>query len=105
MYTCCLWVSEAMNLRLDDIDSKRMVLWVRNAKLPKGTVEEFLKPAGSFEVYGANVIESDITASNGVINLIDSILIPLLAKLTNQETARAVIELAIRCGVPLSNAG
>ena len=32
MYTCGLRVSEAVNLRLDDIDSRRMVLWVRNAK-------------------------------------------------------------------------
>ena len=32
MYTCGMWVSEAVNLRLDDIDSKRMVVWVRNAK-------------------------------------------------------------------------
>ncbi len=32
MYTCGLRVSEAVNLRLDDIDSKRMVLWARNTK-------------------------------------------------------------------------
>jgi site-specific recombinase XerD len=32
MYTCGMRVSEAVNLRLDDIDSKRMVIWVRNAK-------------------------------------------------------------------------
>ena len=32
MYTCGLRVSEAVNLRLRDIDSKRMVVWVRNAK-------------------------------------------------------------------------
>ena len=32
MYTCGLRVSEAVKLRLDDIDSRRMVLWVRNAK-------------------------------------------------------------------------
>jgi site-specific recombinase XerD len=32
MYTCGLRVAEAVNLRLEDIDSKRMVLWVRNGK-------------------------------------------------------------------------
>jgi integrase/recombinase XerD len=32
MYTCGLRVSEAMALRLEDIDSERMVVWVRNAK-------------------------------------------------------------------------
>jgi hypothetical protein len=26
------WISEAVNLRIEDIDSKRMVLWVRNSK-------------------------------------------------------------------------
>jgi len=32
MYTCGLRVSEAVHLRLDDIDSKRMVVWARNTK-------------------------------------------------------------------------
>jgi uncharacterized surface protein with fasciclin (FAS1) repeats len=113
------------------------------ARLPKGTVEELLKPekreelisilsyhvlpgkillgtqsletlqgqfvtirtAGSFEVNGVNVVSSDILASNGVIHVIDSVLIPLNTKLTPREAARAVIELAIRRGVPLFNAG
>ncbi len=113
------------------------------ARLPKGTVEELLKPenrqeliailsyhvlpgkiflnaqspetlqgqsvtirtAGSFKVNGVNVIASDIEASNGVIHIIDSVLIPPNTKLTPREAARAVIELAIRRGVPLFNAG
>ncbi|MFC1763824.1 tyrosine-type recombinase/integrase [Planctomycetota bacterium] len=32
MYTCGLRVSEAVHIRIEDIDSKRMVLWVRNSK-------------------------------------------------------------------------
>jgi site-specific recombinase XerD len=32
MYTCGLRVSEAVHLRVEDIDSKRMALWVRNSK-------------------------------------------------------------------------
>ncbi len=32
MYTCGLRVSEAANLRIDDIDGKRMVVWARNTK-------------------------------------------------------------------------
>jgi integrase/recombinase XerD len=32
MYTCGLRVSEGVNLRIKDIDSKRMVLWIRNSK-------------------------------------------------------------------------
>jgi uncharacterized surface protein with fasciclin (FAS1) repeats len=64
-----------------------------------------IRTAGSFEVNGANVIASDIRASNGVIHVIDSVLIPPAAKITPREAARAVIELAIRRGVPLFNSG
>ena len=32
MYTCGMRVSEAVNLRIDDIDGKRMAIWVRNTK-------------------------------------------------------------------------
>jgi site-specific recombinase XerD len=32
MYTCGLRVSEAVNLRLEDIDSRRKVVWIRNGK-------------------------------------------------------------------------
>jgi integrase/recombinase XerD len=32
MYTCGLRVSEALHLRIQDIDSQRMVVWVRNGK-------------------------------------------------------------------------
>ena len=113
------------------------------AKLPKGTVEELLKPKnrdrlkavltyhvvpgkillgarslttlegrtlaisapGSIEINGARVIASNIVASNGVVHVIDRVLIPPTRKLTPPEAARAVIELAIQRGVPLFNAG
>jgi uncharacterized surface protein with fasciclin (FAS1) repeats len=64
-----------------------------------------IRTTGSFEVNGANVTAVDIVASNGVIHVIDSVLIPSVAKLTPREAARAVIELAIRRGVPLFNEG
>jgi transforming growth factor-beta-induced protein len=51
------------------------------------------------------VITSDIEASNGVIHIIDSVLLPPDEKLTPREAAKDVIELAIRRGVPLFNAG
>ena len=113
------------------------------AKLPKGTVEDLLKPenrdrltavltfhvvpgkillgaqspatlegqplaiktAGAFEVNGAKVIATDIVCSNGVIHVIDAVLIPPVKKLTPSQAARAVIELAVERGVPLFNAG
>lgn len=64
-----------------------------------------IKTPGSFEVNGANVIASDIAASNGVIHVIDKVLLPAEEKLTPEEAAREVIELAIKRGVPLFNAG
>jgi len=113
------------------------------AKLPKGAVEDLLKPEnrdklvavltyhvvsgeillgarspktlqghsltiktpGSFKVNGANVVASDIAASNGVIHVIDNVLLPPETKLTPKEGASEVIELAIKRGVPLFNAG
>ncbi|NIP25393.1 MAG: hypothetical protein GWN67_07650 [Phycisphaerae bacterium] len=64
-----------------------------------------IKTAGSFEVNGANVVASDIVTSNGVIHVIDNVLLPPVAKITPSQSAREVIELAIRRGVPLFNAG
>ena len=64
-----------------------------------------IRTTGAFEVNGANVTAADIAASNGVIHVIDSVLLPPAAKLTPREAARTVIELAIKRGVPLFNAG
>lgn len=64
-----------------------------------------IQASGTFEVNGANVITSDIVASNGVIQVIDTVLIPQAKKLTPAQSARAVIELAIERGVPLFNDG
>ncbi len=64
-----------------------------------------IKTAGTFEVNGAKVLASDIIATNGVIHVIDAVLIPPAKRLTPSEAARAVIELAIQRGVPLFNAG
>jgi uncharacterized surface protein with fasciclin (FAS1) repeats len=64
-----------------------------------------IRAAGSFEINGATVIVSDIIASNGVIHVIDKVLLPPVEKLTSKEAAREVIELAIQRGVPLFNQG
>ena len=64
-----------------------------------------IRAAGSFEINGATVIVSDIIASNGVIHVIDKVLLPPVEKLTSKEAARQVIELAIQRGVPLFNQG
>jgi uncharacterized surface protein with fasciclin (FAS1) repeats len=64
-----------------------------------------IKTPCSVEVNGANVLTSDVEASNGVIHIIDTVLLPPAEKLTSEEAAKEVIELAIKRGVPLFNAG
>ena len=64
-----------------------------------------ISTGASFEVNGASVIASDITASNGVIHVIDTVLMPPSTTQTAQEAALDVIQLAIQRGVPLFNAG
>lgn len=117
------------------------------AKLPKGTVEELLKPENREKLAGilkyhviagkvslakalevgeaatlqgstitakfeggrvligpATLLKADITASNGVIHVIDQVLLP--KEITAKPlTAAALIELAIERGVPLFNEG
>ena len=54
-------------------------------------------------VGGANVIKADIQASNGVIHVIDRVLLP--ADLTTQMSPSRLIEMAISRGAPLYNHG
>lgn len=64
-----------------------------------------IKTAGAFEINGAKVVATDIVASNGVIHVLDTVLIPPAKKLTPTQAAKTVIDLAIERGVPLFNAG
>jgi uncharacterized surface protein with fasciclin (FAS1) repeats len=84
--------------------SGRIVLGTRVSTTLQGQ-SLTIKTNGSFEVNGANVTAPDIVASNGVIHVVDSVLIPAAVEPTPREAAKAVIELAIRRGVPLFNAG
>jgi len=56
-------------------------------------------------VNGAKVITPNIAASNGVIHVIDRVLLPKLPEPTPADRARKLIELAIHRGVPLFNDG
>ena len=64
-----------------------------------------IKTPGSFQVNEAKVLKSDILTSNGVIHVIDSVLLPPENKLSPRQSAKEVIQLAINRGVPLFNAG
>ena len=78
-----------------------------NTRLLKTLQDQSLtiKTSDSFEVNGINVITSEIETSNGVIHIIDSVLLPPAENLAPKEAAKDVIDLAIRRGVPLFNAG
>ncbi|MBO6575757.1 MAG: fasciclin domain-containing protein [Rhodothermales bacterium] len=60
-------------------------------------------------IEGARIIETDIEAENGIVHVIDAVLIPELPPLTSDRSsareARSVIEYAIERGAPLYNAG
>ena len=71
--------------------------------LQGGTVQ--IRPVGAVKVEQANIIVADIKATNGVIHVIDSVLLPSLPEPTARRKAMSVIELAIERGVPLFNAG
>jgi uncharacterized surface protein with fasciclin (FAS1) repeats len=64
-----------------------------------------IKTPGPFQVNQAKVLKSDILTSNGVIHVIDTVLLPPLKKLSPRQAAMEVIQLAIDRGVPLFNAG
>jgi uncharacterized surface protein with fasciclin (FAS1) repeats len=64
-----------------------------------------IKTSGSFQVNQAKVLKSDILTSNGVIHVIDTVLLPPVKKLSPRQASKDVIQLAINRGVPLFNAG
>ncbi len=56
------------------------------------------------QINGANVVATDIDASNGVIHVIDAVLLPPKG-MSQAEQARELIRMAINRGVPLYNHG
>ena len=59
----------------------------------------------SLAVNGAKITAANIAASNGVIHVIDKVLLPKLPAPTPAAAAKELIELAIARGVPLFNKG
>ncbi len=55
---------------------------------------------GQLKIGGARVVKTDVDASNGVIHVIDNVLLP-----PEKKPSRELIELAIERGVPLYNVG
>jgi uncharacterized surface protein with fasciclin (FAS1) repeats len=59
---------------------------------------------GRVKIGQSNLVNADIKTTNGVIHVIDSVLLPSAAETPTQKAAK-VIELAIKRGVPLFNEG
>ncbi|MGB5354879.1 MAG: fasciclin domain-containing protein [Woeseia sp.] len=61
------------------------------------------KTEGSFNIENARIVATDIEASNGVVHVIDRVILPP-AQMTRAESAN-VISMAIERGVPMFNHG
>jgi uncharacterized surface protein with fasciclin (FAS1) repeats len=59
---------------------------------------------GQLNISGVNVIGTDIQASNGVIHIIDSVILPAV-EISKRVKMRQLIEFSIAEGVPLFNKG
>jgi uncharacterized surface protein with fasciclin (FAS1) repeats len=83
---------------------RRMLLGKPEARtLQGGTLD--IRPTGSFRVDEATVVLANVRATNGVVHVIDRVLLPVLPEPTPVRKAMAVIELAVERGAPLFNAG
>lgn len=62
---------------------------------------------GRLRVQGATVTQNDVETANGVIHIIDSVLLPTMSKSNAviEATPKSLIETAIERGVPLFNNG
>ena len=72
-------------------------------KTLNGQDVKFTVGSGSVFINGSQVLTADIEASNGVIHVIDKVLIPQNSGAT--ESARSIIMRGIRMGVPHFNNG
>lgn len=64
-----------------------------------------ITPGGDIRVEEARVLLADVRATNGIVHVIDRVLLPELREPTPVRKAMGVIELAIERGVPLFNDG
>ncbi|MEM1083058.1 MAG: CIA30 family protein [Verrucomicrobiota bacterium] len=81
-----------------------------NAKAVGGGALKFSIDGGSFKVNGATIVKTDIACDNGIIHVIDKVLLPkkkeASAKQSTETRSSAErIEAAIDKGVPIFNSG
>jgi uncharacterized surface protein with fasciclin (FAS1) repeats len=79
-------------------------LELREGATLEGSKVPFRFDDGRVKVGAATLVKADIQASNGIIHVIDQVLIPATPEATPSSPAK-LIELAIERGVPLFNKG
>lgn len=79
-------------------------LKAKSAKTLQGQKVKISAKSGAAKVNDAKLVATDIDASNGVIHVIDSVLLPPTKKVGANE-ARKMIEQVVRKGAHLYNAG
>ena len=77
---------------------------VGNAKSVSKGALKFEVNNGKFQVNGATIVKTDIKCDNGIIHVIDAVLLPP-TKTASSGSPASMIELAIEQGVPAFNNG
>lgn len=81
------------------------VVGLDRIKTLNGQRPDVMVDHGTVKLDDATVVATDIMASNGVIHVIDSVLLPDTGNASTASAAQDVIRLAIDRGVPLFNDG
>lgn len=83
---------------------KGQVTLTQQVETPVGEVLT-IQSRGGATVGGANILQADIRATNGVVHIIDRVLLPKSMQSTPQGEAMRLISTAITQGVPAYNHG
>ena len=96
--------SQLRAILLNHVAPGRLLLAKREVQTLHGAPVS-LDAVGPYRVGGATVVQHDLQASNGVLHVIDSVLVPSGAKPDTDTEAAELIDRAISIGVPLYNGG
>lgn len=83
----------------------KQVVGLKGARTLNGQRVDIFVSGGSVAVDKANVVKTDIECSNGIIHVIDSVLLPPAEKKVSSVEASQMILGAIAQGAPTYNAG
>ena len=89
---------------LNHVAPGRLILSKREVRTLQGSPVR-ARIEGPYRLGNATVVTPDVEASNGVLHVIDSVLVPAGPQPDTNEAAVQVIDRAITVGVPLYNAG